>query len=144
LSSPIVDIADAVTQYLNVGQYSFQFEAARMNFPYLENQDTDVILVSVLLGVKRAELFSRREFQYKHTIYILIQKKVPADKSHELTIVDELLSLKEEIELSLEWETMAGHTVIGYDESNDNLPFNMDLLKDASIFGTLIGMEYSS
>jgi hypothetical protein len=137
-------IADAVATYLNDQEFSFSFTATSRPYPTLTIKDVDGIVVSVFLGPRTSERVTRAEWQTKYRCYVVVQRKLAADLATSQNQADELTQLVEAMEASVETQdAFAGHAFEGYDDSAERLPFNMEMLRDASVFAAVFGMVFS-
>ena len=137
-----VQIADAVKDCLNAGSYSWEFDAKRLAFPKVDIQEADGLLVSLFMGPRKSEYFTRERSQWNYIVFLLVQRKLSAESAESLEKTDELTEFVEELELSLEAEEMAGFTMVGFSEDAERVPFNVELLRDASMFTAIIAVEY--
>ena len=90
--SVITDIADAVTESLNVGTFSEPFTAERLHQPSFELSELQTLRVSVVPKSQEIRNATRQHSFFDCAIDVGLQQKVDDD-----TRVDELLSLAEEI-----------------------------------------------
>ena len=139
-----VQIADAVKDALNSGSFSWEFDCKRLAFPRATIQEADGLLVSVFTGFRRSEQFTRGTYQKTYLVYLVLQRKLAAADAESITIPDELTLLVEEIETALEGTAMASHTMIGYSDDVERVPFNVELLRDAGVFVAVVALEYQN
>ena len=142
MSAVSVQITEAVKESVNAGSFCWEFDCKRLAFPNATIQEADGLLVSVFSGPRRSEYFSREQSQWNFIVYLLVQRKLPADEADVMSEVDSLTELVEEIELSLEGEDMADFTMVGFSEDVERVPFNVELLRDASVFTGIVAIEY--
>lgn len=125
--------------------WPIQFRAVRRTFPIQSIQDLDLVHVSVFDGPRSSALIARGEWQHIKTIFVAIQKKIPAEAPTSTAESDELVDLLERIE-SL-FENLAAGTITGwefseFDESTERIPFSAALLQDESTFATVVGLDF--
>lgn len=89
-----VDIATAVAEQLNAGDFSAEFTAERLLMPDFELSELSELKVSVVPRALEFSPFSRQHTQYEYSVDIGIQKKIDTDIETELPA---LLALVEEI-----------------------------------------------
>ena len=142
MSAISVQIADAVVDHVNDGTYSWNFNARRLSFPAASIQDADGLLVTVFMGPRVSEQFTRGAYQRTHTTYLVFQRKLPADSTESTTETDSLAELVERVEEGLEGEEMAGYVMTGFTEDVERVPFNVEILRDTGTFVAVVAMEY--
>lgn len=144
MASVTATIADAVATWLNDQSLSFAFTATRRPYPTLTVKDADGIVVSVFVGPRTSDRVTRAEWQTKYRCYVVVQRKLAADLATSQTQADQLTQLVEEMEALVETQkTFGGKSFEGYDDSTERLPFNMEMLRDASVFAAVFGMVFS-
>jgi len=139
-----VQIAEAVKDHLNAGSFSWEFDCKRLAFPKATIQEADGLLVSVFSGPRQSDQLTRGYFQRQYTIYLVVQRKLSAEDAESMTLPDELTLLVEEMEMSLEDVVMAGYTMIEFSGDIERVPFNVELMRDAGIFASVIAVEYAN
>ena len=90
----LTDIAEAVKNELNAGEFSQEFEAVRLYQPLFELPEMKTLHVTVVpRGVEMA-VSSRSLVQHDYGVDVAVQKKFDTDEAVEL---DPLMALVEEI-----------------------------------------------
>lgn len=144
MASVTATIADAVATYLNAQTFDVKFEAKRRPYPTLTVKEVDMIVVSLFVGPRTSERITRNDWQTKYRCYVVVQRKLSADETTSQTEADQLTQLVEAMETSVETQSaFAGKAFEGYDDSAERLPFNIELLRDASVFAAVFGMVFS-
>ena len=144
MASVTATIADAVATYLNAQTFDVGFAAKRRPYPTLTVKEADLIVVSVFVGPRTSERITRGLWQTEYRCYVVVQRKLSADEALSQTEADELTALLEAMETSVETQdTFGGKTFLGYDDSTERLPFNIELLRDAGVFAAVFGMVFS-
>jgi hypothetical protein len=143
LSQQVVDLINTEAA---AEKWPIQFEAVRRTFPIQSIQDLDTVHVSVFDGARSSELITRGEWQHLKTIFVVIQKKIPAESPTSTEETDDLVDLLERIE-SL-FETLPAGTIADwefsqFDEGSDRLPFNVLILQDESTFAAVVGLDFT-
>ena len=140
--SVTTDIADALVNHLNGTGFACPFTAVRLAFPKATVTAADGVLVSVFVGPRTAEVFSRGTYQRGYIVYLVVQKKIDAVDAEQSTEIDALADLVEAIETAVEGVDMAGIANIGYDESVERLPYNLEAIRQAGVFAAIVGLSY--
>lgn len=144
MASVTATIADAVATWLNGQAFSFGFTAARRPYPTLTLKEVDGLVVSVFVGPRTSERVTRADWQTKYRCYVVVQRKLAADLATSQNQADQLTQLVEEMEAAVETQSsFGGKSFEGYDDSTERLPFNMEMLRDASVFAAVFGMVFS-
>ena len=142
MSAVSAQIADAVKSHINAGDYSWNFDAKRLAFPNATIQDADGLIVSVFMGPRRSEQFTRADYIATHIVYLVFQRKFTAEGASSHIETDSLSELVEEVEDDLEGEPMAGYTMVGFSEDVERVSFNVEILRDAGVFTAVVALEY--
>ena len=90
----ITDIAEAVKDALNEGEFSQEFNAERHYQPLFELEEMKDLHVTVVPSSVTTNSLGRSHNQYDYRIDVAVQKKFDKDSADEL---DPLMSLVEEI-----------------------------------------------
>jgi len=90
----IIDIAEAVKNELNAGEFSQEFEAARAYRPVFELPEMKTLHVTVVPKGVEMEGAARSLVQHDYQVDVAVQKKFEKDEPTEL---DPLMTLVEEI-----------------------------------------------
>ena len=136
------DIADAVVAYVNGQGYAWKFDAERLVFPSATVEASDGLLVSVFMGPRVSDLFDRGRYQVTHTVYLVVQKKLPADAADLTAETDDLINLVESIESSLEAVDLADLAMVGYNTATERIPYNLEAVRQAGVFSSITAFDY--
>ena len=139
-----------VTDLINIGAadggWPIQFQAVRRTFPIQSIQDLELVHVSVFDGPRSSELLTRGEWVHTKTVFVAIQKKIPAEKATATDETDGLVDLLERIEKLFEdlpAGTITGWEFSQFDEGSDRIPFAPALLQDSATFATIVGLDFT-
>lgn len=136
------DLADAVAAYLTGLSLSVNFTATREHFPQVKADEPDVLHVQVYSGPRGGDLSERGQYSRNRTIYVVVLEKITGDAATQKARADTLDGLGEEIEESLENQTIGDFVMLGYDASTARAPFNVEQLRNAGVFVSVVGFEY--
>ena len=143
LSQQVVDLINTEAA---AKTWPIQFEAVRRTFPIQSIQDLDTVHVSVFDGARSSALITRGEWEHIKTVFVVIQKKIPAESPTSTEESDGLVELLELIETLFEdlpAGTIADWEFAQFDEGSDRLPFNVLLLQDESTFAAVVGLDFT-
>ncbi len=144
-----VELADAIVAKLNDGTdtYEFAFEAIRREAPFStkELQDVAEVHVSVFTGTVKSERVSRARYKKSYKPAVVIQRYLNGGtiEANE-ALVARLHTLTEQIETVLEPEDFADLAIVGLNEEQDRVPYNLEMLMDNNVFHVAIVPEYTS
>jgi hypothetical protein len=138
MAAKIATLCDAVVDFLNAGSFSQSFTATRSNAPTQQLEDTTDILVTVFPGDYFVESESRDTWRRTYSVFVAVQKMV-ADQTEQ----DEMLELVEEIEESLEGESMADYPMSNLaGTSGSRSPIDLDQIRVANQFVSVLEVNY--
>lgn len=136
------DIAKAVVDELEAGDFSIKFAVKRGVFGVFEVEKVDGYRVGVWLGQRSLRPGARCGVRDRlHGVVITIQAKI--DLAQVVEQADRILELAEEIEDHLADKAMAGCTPVTPDASIlDDAQFLMDAIQRQSVYHHVIPLAY--
>jgi len=132
----IADIAQAVADALNAGNFSQEFTAERVALPQFRLRDMGALHVTVVPREVESEALSRAQDRYEVRVDVAIQKKV---SSLDKTELDPLLALVQEVADYLNRRSMAGAAWL----KTENKPvYSPEHLRELRQFTSVLTLTY--
>lgn len=141
MPAKVVDICDAVKDYLNAETFTQSFTATRRNVWYDDLDDTNSVQVVVVPQESDTEPETRSGLQRRYRVLVIVQKRM--SDGVDLDTQDAMLLLAEEIETKLYGQSMAGFRFVTYGEtSGSRLTIDTDAASRLQVFRTVMQVSY--
>lgn len=139
MSAELVQVAEAVTEELNLGSFSQPVSAERSYQPLFDLPEMSELHVTVVPGSRKVKTLGRNRNQYDLAVEIGVQKRLSGQGNDE---ADDLMALVEEIEDYFRLRRLGGFTQAIWIHSENSPVYDPEHLNDMHQFTSVLTLVY--